>query len=154
MNDVAFEWSIPYVLGKKQKCFKVLLIAETIVFLFNGLFLVRGLLVVSAALAVISFLLIQSWKIEYEFEYVNGSITISKIIRNENRRELYQVSVSEVESFFKGRQSAGSRRVRDYTSNRPGVSVFTLNTKNDAIYLEPNEAFLNEMHYRRLLNEK
>ena len=45
MNDVAFEWSIPYVLGKKQKCFKVLLIAETIVFLFNGLFLVRGLLV-------------------------------------------------------------------------------------------------------------
>ena len=134
MNDVAFEWSIPYVLGKKQKCFKVLLIAETIVFLFNGLFLVRGLLVVSAALAVISFLMIQSGK--------------------ENRRELYQVSVSEVESFFKGRQSAGSRRVRDYTSNRPGVSVFTLNTKNDAIYLEPNEAFLNEMHYRRLLNEK
>ena len=66
MNDVAFEWSIPYVPGRKQKCFKVLLIVETIVFLFNGLFLIRALLVVSAALAVISFLLIQSWKIEYE----------------------------------------------------------------------------------------
>ena len=154
MNDVAFEWSIPYVPGRKQKCFKVLLIVETIVFLFNGLFLIRALLVVSAALAVISFLLIQSWKIEYEFEYVNGSMTISKIIRKENRRELYQVSVSEVESFVKGRQPTGSRRVRDYTSNRPDASVFTLNTKNDAIYLEPNEAFLNEMHYRRLWNEK
>lgn len=152
MNDVAFEWSIPYIPGRKQRCFKMLLIAETIVFLFNGLFLVRGLLVVSAALAFTSFLLIQSWKIEYEFEYVNESITISKIIRKEKRREMYQMSVNEIESFVQGKQPAGSRNVRNYTSNRPDVPVFTVTTKNDVIYLEPNEIFLEEMHGRRLWN--
>ena len=154
MSDTAFEWSIPYVLDRKQKCFEVLLIVETIVFLFNGLFLVKGLLVVSAALAVISFVLIQSWKIEYEFEYVNGNMAIAKIIRKESRKELYQISVKDIESFKRGRQPAdGSRRVRNYTSNRPDASVFTLVTKNDVIYLEPSEAFLEEMHTRRLWNE-
>ena len=55
MGDVAFEWTIPYLPGKKQKGFGLLLIGETAVFLFNGLFLVRVFLLVAVIMAVITF---------------------------------------------------------------------------------------------------
>jgi len=150
MNDVAFEWGIPHIPGRRQKCFKALLIAETVVFLFNGLFLVPQLLIVSAALAVVCFFLFKSWKIEYEFEYVNGDLAIAKVIAKTRRKELYLVHMGEVEEVKEGRLAPGNRRLREYISNRPDALVMTLITKNDVIYLEPSREFLEELHWRRL----
>ena len=105
MRDVAFEWSIPYVLSRKQRCFRVLLIVETIVFLFNAVFLVTEMIIAAIALAVISYFLFRSWKIEYEYEYVNGELTISKIIRKEDRKELCRVSLEDMEELLAGKHT-------------------------------------------------
>lgn len=148
MRDVAFEWSIPYVLSRKQKCFRVLLIAETIIFLFNSIFLVTEMIIAAIALAVISYFLFRSWKIEYEYEYVNGDLTISKIIRKEDRKELCRVNPEEMEELLEGKHTENGKRVRDFTSNRPDVPVYTLKTKNDMIFMEPNTDFLQEMKWR------
>ncbi|MCI8959539.1 MAG: hypothetical protein HFG62_10530 [Lachnospiraceae bacterium] len=148
MGDVAFEWTIPYLPGKKQKGFGLLLIGETAVFLFNGLFLVRVFLLVAVIMAVITFFLFRSWRIEYEFEYVNGDLAVSRIIRKADRRELYHVSAAQIQELTEGRQAPGKRKVRSYVSNRPGARVYTLGTREDVVYLEPSDAFLEEMGHR------
>ncbi len=146
MSDAAFEWAIPCLPGKKQKAFLALMVAETVIFFFNGLFLVRVFLLAALVLAGISFLLFRSWKTEYEFEYVNGDVTVSRIIRNADRRELYHVSVPQIEELAEGKQAPGEkRRVRSYISNRPGARIYTLKTREEVVYLEPSDAFLEEM---------
>ncbi|MCI8465546.1 MAG: hypothetical protein HFI63_06785 [Lachnospiraceae bacterium] len=150
MRDVVFEWCVPHVLSRKQQLIKAVLTSAVIVFFADAFFFAAIMVFPTIILAVAGFFLFRSWKIEYEYEYVNGDLTISKIIRKEKRKELYRGTRTEIEEVERGRRLPGGRTVRDFTSNRPNAPVLTLLTRGELLYVETNAQFEEEMkrYYR------
>ena len=150
MRDIVFEWFVPHVPSRKQMLVKAVITSAVIVFFADAFFFAAIMLIPTIVLAVVGFFLFRSWKIEYEYEYVNGDLTISKIIRKEKRKELYRGSRAEIEEMERGRRTQVGRTVRDYTSNRAGAPVLTLLTRGELLYVEPNAQFEEEMkrYYR------
>ena len=150
MNDIAFEWLVPYFLNGKQRLIKAVMVSAVIVFLFDDVFFASGMLIAAAVLAVFGFFLFRSWKYEYEYEYVNGDLTVSKIIRKEKRKEVYRIDRREIEDFKNERISEPGCKFLDFTSGRPGAPVCTIRAKGSLVYVEPSGEFLREMekYYR------
>lgn len=150
MRDIVFEWYVPHILSRKQQLIKALITSAVIVFFIDAFFFAAIMLVPTVVLAVVGFFLFRSWKIEYEYEYVNGDLTVSKIIHKEKRKELFRGTRSEIEEMERGRRTQVGRTVRDYTSNRAGAPVLTLFARGELLYVEPNAQFEEEMkrYYR------
>ncbi len=145
MRDVVFEWYIPYVPDKKKQLIKAVTISAAIVFFIDAIFFAAGMLFLSIALAVTGFFVFRSWNFEYEYVYVNGDFTVSKIIRKSKRKDVYHVFRVDMEDFVKGRAQADGRTTVDLTSGRPNVPVYTIKAKGQAVYIEPSEEFVEEM---------
>lgn len=145
MNDVVFEWMVPYFLSRKQRLIKAVTISAVIVFLFDAVFFAAGMLFPAVGLAVFGFFVFQSWNYEYEYEYVNGDITVSKIIRKEKRKEVWHLDRKEIDDFQKGRIGEPGRTVLDLTSGRENSPVYTIKAKGSFVYIEPSGEFLAEM---------
>lgn len=145
MRDVVFEWYIPYVPDRKKQLLRAVMISATVVFLFDAVFFAAAMLYVAVALAVAGFFLFRSWKYEYEYVYVNGIFDISKIIRKSKRKDVYHVDRPDIESFTEGRTPANGCPVKDFTSGRAGVPVYTIRAKGELVYIEPEDDFVEEM---------
>lgn len=145
MRDVVFEWYIPYVPDKKKQLMKAVTMSAAIVFFIDAIFFAAGMLFLSIALAVTGFFVFRSWKYEYEYVYVNGDFTVSKIIRKSKRKDVFQVFRVDMEDFLPGRAPADGKKALDLTSNRPNVPVYTIKAKGQVVYIEPSEDFLDEM---------
>lgn len=150
MRDIVFEWYVPHILSRKQQLIKAVITSAVIVFFIDAFFFAAIMLVPTIILAVVGFFLFRSWKIEYEYEYVNGDLTVSKIIHKEKRKELFRGTRSEIEEMERGRRAQTGRTVRDFTSNRMGAPVLTLLTRGELLYVEPDARFEEEMkrYYR------
>jgi hypothetical protein len=147
MRDVVFEWYIPYVPSKRQRLIKAIIISAVIVFLFDAVFFASGLLLASILLAVIGFFLFRSWKYDYEYVYVNGDFTISKIIRKVKRKDVYHINRLDIGSFSHGRtlREGENSSARDFTSGRGNDSVYTITAKGERVYIETCPDFVDEM---------
>ena len=150
MNDVAFEWFIPYVPDMKKRLMKAVMISAALVLFFDAVFFAAALLWPALILAIVDFFLFRSWKFEYEFEYVNGDLDVAKVIRKIKRKEIYHTSRVEFEEFSMGRREAGGRQTRDFTSGRPNAPVCSVLVRGQIVYIEPSDEFLEEMrkYYR------
>lgn len=145
MKDVFFEWCIPYVPDRRRQLLKTLMTAGALVCFYESIFFAGELLFAAALLAVAGFFLFRSWKYEYEYSYTNGQLDVAKIIRKEKRRDVYRVSRPDMEEFLPGRAAGPGTQVRDFTSGRLDVPVYSIRAGGTWIYLEPCEAFLEEM---------
>lgn len=145
MRDVVFEWYIPYYPGKKQLLLKAVISSAVLVFLFDAFVFAPGMLYLALILAVTGFFLFRSWKYEYEYVYVNGDFTVSKIIRKEKRKDVYQTDRLDIETFTRGRAAANGKPVRDFTSGRLNAPVYTIKAKGQLVYIEPSQDFVEEM---------
>ena len=96
------------------------------------------------------FFLFRSWRYEYEYVYVNGEFDVSKIIRKCKRKDVYHVDRPDIGNFTQGRVAPQGKSVKDFTSGRPGASVYTIQAKGELVYIEPSEEFVEEMkkYYR------
>jgi hypothetical protein len=152
MRDVVLEWYIPYFPDRKKQLLKAVMISATLVCIFDAVFFAAGMLYLAIILAIADFFLFRSWKYEYEYVYVNGEFDISKIIRNAKRKDVYRLDRLDIEDYIPGRASAGGKKTRDFTSGRPGASVYTIMAKGEAVYIEPSEEFTEEIsRYHRVL---
>ena len=145
MRDVVFEWYVPYVINGRQRLLKAVMVSAALVFFVDAVFFAAFMLFPALILAVTGFFLFRSWRYEYEYVYVNGDFTISKIIRKEKRKDVYHASRTEFEEFLSGRAAPGGRTVRDFTSGRPGAPVYTVKARGEVIYMEGGEECLGEM---------
>lgn len=145
MRDVVFEWYVPYIPDKKKQLIKALTISAAIVFFIDAVFFAAAMLFPAIVLAVAGFFVFRSWKYEYEYVYVNGDFTVSKIIRKAKRKDVYHVFRVDMEEFTVGRAPANGMQVVDLTSNRPNASVYTIRAKGQVVYIEPTEDFVDEM---------
>lgn len=146
MKDVVFEWYVPYIPDKRRQLLKAVTISAAIVFFIDAILFASGMLIPSVILAVGGFFVFRSWKYEYEYVYVNGDFTVSKIIRNVKRKDVFHVFRVDMEAFLEGRAPADGRKVLDLTSNRPGAKVYTIKAKGQVVYIEPTEEFVAEMN--------
>ncbi len=145
MRDVVFEWYVPYVMNGKQRLLKAVMVSAALVFFVDAVFFAAVMLVPAAVLAATGFFLFRSWKYEYEYVYVNGDFTISKIIRKAKRKDVYHASRTDFEEILPGRTAPQGRTARDFTSGRPGAAVYTIRSRGELIYIESEEDFIGEM---------
>ena len=149
MRDVVIEWYLPHVLSPKQMLIKAVMFSAVLVFFVDAVFFMSIMLLPALVLAVIGFFLFRSWRYEYEYVYVNGDFTISKIIRKEKRKDVFHTDRVDVEAFVKGKRTDG-KAAGDFTSGRPNREVYSMKVKGSWIYLEPCPEFVEEMekYYR------
>ncbi len=149
MRDVVIEWYLPHVLSPKQMLIKAVMVSAVLVFFVDAVFFMSIMLLPALVLAVIGFFLFRSWRYEYEYVYVNGDFTISKIIRKEKRKDVFHTDRVDVEAFVKGKRTDG-KAAGDFTSGRPNREVYSMKVKGSWIYLEPCPEFVEEMekYYR------
>lgn len=145
MRDVVFEWYVPYFPDRKKQLIKAVTISAVIVFFIDAVFFAAGMLIPAVILAAAGFFVFRSWKYEYEYVYVNGDFTVSKIIRKSKRKDVYHVFRVDMEEFLEGRAPASGKTVLDFTSNRPGVPIYTIKAKGQTVYIEATEEFVEEM---------
>ena len=145
MRDVVLEWCIPYVMPGGKRLLKAVLLASMAVLCVDTI-LYPILFLPVLAFLVVGILLLRSWKYEYEYVYVNGDFTISKIIRKAKRKDVYHTTRLDMEDFVRGRagQTEGNR-IKDFTSGRPNALVYTIKAKGEYVYIEPSEEFVDEM---------
>ena len=144
MRDVVIEWYLPHVLSPKQMLIKAVMVSAVLVFFVDAVFFMSIMLLPALVLAVIGFFLFRSWRYEYEYVYVNGDFTISKIIRKEKRKDVFHTDRVDVEAFVKGKRTDG-KAAGDFTSGRPNREVYSMKVKGSWIYLEPCPEFVEEM---------
>lgn len=149
MRDVVIEWYLPHVLSPKQMLIKAVMVSAVLVFFVDAVFFMSIMLLPALVLAAIGFFLFRSWRYEYEYVYVNGDFTISKIIRKEKRKDVFHTDRVDVEAFVKGKRTYG-KAAGDFTSGRPNREVYSMKVKGSWIYLEPCPEFVEEMekYYR------
>ena len=149
MRDVVIEWYLPHVLSPKQMLIKAVMVSAVLVFFVDAVFFMSIMLLPALVLAVIGFFLFRSWRYEYEYVYVNGDFTISKIIRKEKRKDVFHTDRVDVEAFVKGKRTDG-KAAGDSTAGRPNREVYSMKVKGSWIYLEPWPEFVEEMekYYR------
>lgn len=145
MRDVVLEWYVPYVINGRQRLLKAVMVSAALVFFADAVLFAAAMLIPAAVLAVTGFFLFRSWKYEYEYVYVNGDFTISKIIRKAGRKDVYHGSRQDFEEILPGRVTDGGRKVRDFTSGRPGSRVYTIRSRGELICIESEEDFIKEM---------
>lgn len=145
MNDIVYEWYVPYVPGRKQMLLKAVAVSAAIVFLIDAVFFAAVMLIPAAIFAAAGFFLARSLRYEYEYVYVNGDLTVSKIIRKEKRKDVFQTGRVDIRGLTAGRKEIPGKTVRDFTSNRPGVLVYTVEAKGMFLYMELSNEFLAEM---------
>ena len=149
MNDVVQEWIIPYVMPAKKLFLKAVLVSLLIVLLADAVLFYAFLILPAIALGITEFFLFRSWKLEYEYVYVNGDFTISRIIRKEKRKDVFHCDRKDIQYVREGKLKEDGCQVSDFSSGWEKANVYTLRTGNRLVYIEPNEEFLQDLRLYR-----
>ena len=110
MRDVVFEWYVPYVINGRQRLLKAVMVSAALVFFVGAEFFAAFMLFPALNLCGTRFFLFRSWRYEYEYVYVNGDFTISKIIRKEKRKDVTTRPAPNLRSFSPGGRLQGDGR--------------------------------------------
>lgn len=145
MRDVVFEWYVPHVLSKKERLAKALTVSAAAVFFIDAVLFMAAMLFPAAALALAGFILSRRWNYEYEYVYVNGDFTISKILHKSRRKDVCHMDRTDFEELIPGRAAPGGTPVKDFTSGLPDKPVYTIRTRGGLICIEAEEGFISEM---------
>lgn len=116
MNDVVLEWIIPYVMPAKKRFLKAVLVSLLIVLLADAVLFYAFLILPAIALGITEFFLFRSWKLEYEYVYVNGDFTISRIIRKEKRKDVFHCDRKDIQYVREGKLKEDGCQVSDFSS--------------------------------------
>ncbi|MBT9777655.1 hypothetical protein GPL15_14215 [Clostridium sp. MCC353] len=92
-------------------------------------------------------------KIEYEYSYADGILTIDRIINGKKRKQCLELGLGRAERICPYRQEHGSGSneaavlTEDYASGRPDARVYTLlfesNGRRYKVIFEPDDKMLN-----------
>ena len=143
MNDTVFEWYAKYVPSGKQQLGKALLWSAAIVFLADAVLFYAFMLLPAVLAGAGAILFAGSLDYEYEYVYVNGDFTISKIIRRAKRKDVFRAQRTEIEEMVPGRR-AGEKGADSRCGQKSGA-VYTLRDRGAWIASEADPGFVEEM---------
>lgn len=155
MRDVYIEWLVARKPSVGYKVLKTICLIFTILigalfFLYFNLFLLLGTIL----LAVLTYFANLYANVEYEYLYVNGELTIDRILQKSKRKRMAVYDFSKVEIIapldshkLDGFQHKQYRQL-DYTSGMrtPDSHIFVMYYNEGLkILLEPNKALIEAM---------
>ena len=144
MRDIVIEWYVPHIPDKKELLVRAVLVSAAVVLLADAVFFASILLFPAIVAGAAAWILRRRGRYEYEFVYVNGDFTISRIIRKEKRKDVYHVERVDIEAFWKGKKETVSRNM-DFTSGKPGSPVYSIKAKGSWACVEASPEFVEEM---------
>ena len=145
MRDIVFEWYVPHMPDKKERLAKALAVSTAIVFFIDAVFFMAIMLIPALILGAAGFFLSRSWNYEYEYVYVNGDFTISKILHKSQRKDVFHADRTDFEEIVPGRKTSEAAGIRDFSSGFPDRPVYSIRVKGSWICIEAEEGFINEM---------
>ena len=116
MRDIVFEWYVPHMPDKKERLAKALAVSAAIVFFIDAVFFMAIMLIPALILGAAGFFLSRAWNYEYEYVYVNGDFTISKILHKSRRKDVFHADRTDFEEIVPGRKTSEEAGIRDFSS--------------------------------------
>lgn len=158
MSDLYTEELITRKTPAVEKVLRILMIAATILALAAGLFVTPLAFVVFLALAIVDFVKIPQFNLEFEYLYVNGEMDIDKIISKTKRKHVgsYAVNDMEIMAPLNSRvldsfKHDGALHVKDCSSGEGDgryAMVLNMDGKKEMIIFEPNETMISDIRRR------
>ena len=144
-KDPAYAWPVRILMG--ILCAAALVMALVVVW---GPIL---LLIAGAA----TFFVFQMLSVEYEYLYVDGSLSVDKILGKARRKKVLECSKEELlmiapsDSYVLKDYETSARKVVNCSSQKPEAKTFTMiyqkNGQHYKVILEPNDKLLQAIRY-------
>ena len=158
-QDEYIEQSVHRYVPSVTKVLNILLMVATIIVAFQFVFVNYALFGIPlVAMIIITYIVSQNAKIDFDYTYTNGLIEITRILRKNKRKDLVVCEMKDVVVVAKSKTDPVKpyigRRMKtfDCTSHEEGVSYYTMIVRNDKtgaetkVLFEPGEEMLSVMH--------
>ena len=161
MNELYREILVKHTATGMDQLKKAGVIVLTVLLAAGGILINPLLLLAAAGAGVLSWFVITSLDLEYEYLYVNGDFDIDKIMNKQRRKKVASYSLEELEIIApEGSHDLdpynGKGTVRDFTSGNPQiktyVAVYNRKDGKELVKLELEQDVLQDL--RRLAPRK
>lgn len=153
MNDVVVEQIVKVRQPGVARVYKAVMIVLALVSLTLLRVLVGYGVVLTACFVVFTFLLFKYYDAEYEYELVDGSLSVDRIMARTYRKHCGDYDVNKLEIMArKGsekiayRENGGKTKTFDYTSNTDSDNVYVMylpsNNEGVRVLIEPDDRLL------------
>ncbi len=153
MQDTFVEVMVPRKTSGKEMIIEYMIFIIAGVTIAAGVFFMPPLIFLGIAIGALGYYLYTSWKLEYEYSFVENELEIDKIMNKSRRKNVYRVNTQEIEKMVP--EAVGTFDmispdcVYDFSSGIAGaknyVLVVTQNQQREHIIFEPNQEMVDAM---------
>lgn len=160
MNEAYSEWLVKRKPPVYALAVKAVMVVLCLISLFVALTTMLGIilfLVVGAA----AYFVFQNMNLEFEYLYVNGQLSIDKIMGRSRRKQVWEGNMETIQivapsdSYMLKDYETSDMKVQDYSSGQPGAKTYSLISKAGGntvkVIFEPNEKMI---HCMRQMNPR
>lgn len=151
MNESYSEWLVKRKPPAYALLVKIVMIILCVVAVFLALTTMFGIIILALAGAA-TYLLFQSLNLEFEYLYVNGQLTIDKIMGRARRKQVWEGKLEEIQiiaptdSYVLKDYETSNMKTLDFSSGMPGAKAYAIISQSGAnsvkVLFEPNEKML------------
>lgn len=158
MSDLYTEVIVKKKTTAKDIILKSLLIAATVLAVFAMIFTTLGIaaFVAVVVLGVADYFLLPTFKVEYEYLYVNGELDVDKIMSQQKRKRVYSADIKDLEIMAPSDSHAldhynqrNDLKTYNFSSLEEQNKTYTMIVKKEKglerVIFEPNEVILRDM---------
>ena len=163
MNEAYSEWLVKRKPPVYAIAVKAVMIVLCIIAVFLSLTTVFGVIVL-LVVGALTFFVFQNMNLEYEYLYVNGQLSIDKIMGRARRKQVWEGNMETIQfvapsdSYMLKDYETSDMKVVDYSSGQTGVKTYSMISKSGGnttkVIFEPNERMLHcmrQMHPRKVV---
>ncbi|MEG0369242.1 MAG: DUF6106 family protein [Hungatella sp.] len=156
-NDVYAEWLVKRKTPGYAYAAKAALVVLCVISAFLALTTVFGILILTVV-GIATYFLFQSLNLEFEYLFVNGQLTIDRIMGKARRKKAWEGTMEEIQIvtpvdsyLLKDYERPGMKTV-DFSSHEQGAKVYALihqaGANTTKVIFEPNDRILQCMRQK------
>ncbi len=121
MNEVYVEWLIEKKTGSREALIRIVSYAVTIIFLVSAVAMSPLFFIPAVLAAALCYFMLPRLNVEYEYLYLNKSLTIDKIFSKEKRKNAAEFDLEKMEIYAE----EGAHQLDNYKNNAAKVLDFS-----------------------------
>lgn len=152
MNDSYAEWLVKCKTPFYAHVINAIMVILTAVSVFLALTTTVFAVILMFAVGFATYILYRNSRVEYEYLYVDGQLTIDKILGKAKRKKAWEGTMNEIQiiapsdSFVLNDYRSGQSHVLDFSSHIPGSRTYTAIVQSpsgqERIIFEPNDKMI------------
>lgn len=156
-NEVYAEWLVKRKTPGYAYAMKGVMVVFCVIAGFLALTTAFGILIL-AAVGAAAYFLFQNMNLEFEYLFVNGQLTIDKIMGRSRRKKAWEGTMEEIQiaapsdSYLLKDYERPNMKLMDFSSQISGVKTYTIihqaGANTSKIIFEPNDQILKCMRQR------